>query len=86
MRLRWLAPKRGDEFIRTACDSFTVARMHGPPDPPVYLAWKRRAIRGADGKLYPDIIGKFANSKDAMVFCEEFSTAGIETIKPGSAP
>lgn len=69
MTLRWLKPE--GEFIRTRCDTYTVARYPRSSDVPTcYIAWKRKA-RKVNGEWYPDMLGKFDTAKDAIRFLDD---------------
>ena len=69
MTLQWLKPEPGAEFIRTRCNSYTVARYPRSSDVPAcYIAWKRKG-RKANGEWQPDMLEKFSDSKTAMEFC-----------------
>lgn len=69
MTLTWLKPEPGDEFIRTACNSYTIARYPRSSDVPAcYIVWKRRAFK-ANGEWHPDMVGpKFSSVQDAIKY------------------
>ena len=73
MTLTWLKPEPGDEFIRTRCDSYTIARYPRSSDVPAcYIAWKRKA-RKVNGEWQPDMLGKFDTSEQARKFLDDLS-------------
>lgn len=56
--------------IQSDCGGYRISKMLGPPIPPVYLAWKRKAVKGEDGKWYPNMIGKADSSEGAIAICK----------------
>ncbi len=56
--------------IESECGGYRISKMLGPPIPPVYLAWKRRAVKDEHGKWQSQIIGKADSSEDAIAICK----------------
>lgn len=66
--MKW---RKVDQYhIESECKGYRISKMYGPPMNPVYLAWKRRAIRHANGDWGPTIIGKADSSEEAIAICK----------------